>query len=87
MTALRIDSPKALPCERRLAVLAQRFLVGRGWLVQMNALDLCNDVYEAEDGTKRDRGWQPLFSVRYGRTPVYRGVGASRIVVRSEEGA
>lgn len=64
--------------ERRAAMAVFRWLVHRGWIVQLNTPDRCHDTYTAEGGVTRDRGWTPFHSVRYGRTPVYRGVGEVR---------
>lgn len=44
-----------------LSRLAWWWLRRRGYAVQMNTPELC------EGG-----GWHPLFSIRYGRVPVYR---------------
>lgn len=48
----------------------------RGWAVQMNDPEFCHSIKE-RGGRLYDHGWQPLFSIRYGRTPVYR-VGPHR---------
>jgi hypothetical protein len=60
--------------ERRLAVVLHRWLVRRGWIVQMNDVD-----HYRRAGTWNEQvGWQPIFSVRYGHEPVYRGPGPYR---------
>ena len=48
--------------------LAWWWLRRRGWAVQVNDPGECA-------GTK---GWQPIFSIRYGHTPVFR-VGPCRV--------
>lgn len=63
--------------ERQVARLLHRWLVRRGWVVQVNTPSRCHDYHE-EDGRLLDGGWRPLFSIRYGKTPVYRGVGEYR---------
>lgn len=42
----------------------------------MNDPEFCHSIKE-RGGRLYDHGWQPLFSIRYGRTPVYR-VGPHR---------
>lgn len=61
-----------------LTRLAWWWLRRRGWAVQLNTPDRCTDVYEGENGRMYDRGWRPYFSVRYGKTPIYR-VGPDRL--------
>lgn len=63
-----------------MALLLWRWLVRRGWAVQLNTPDQCSHVYTAEDGNRYDAGWRPYFSVRYGKQPVYRGPGEVRWV-------
>jgi hypothetical protein len=81
---LRTDNRAGVRClrpsrvERAIARLAFRLLTVRGWVVRLNEPEWCSDVYETEDGEKLDRGWQPLHSIRFGHTPVYRGVGEVR---------
>jgi hypothetical protein len=57
--------------ERAIAGWLMHRLVRRGWLVQTNPRGECSNVREDERG-RYDVGWRPVFSIRYGETPVYR---------------
>jgi hypothetical protein len=57
--------------ERAIAGWLMRGLARRGWLVHMNQPDECSNIREDARG-RYDIGWRPLFSIRYGKTPVYR---------------
>lgn len=50
--------------------LAWWWLRTRGWAIQVNDDRACD--------SDPVRGWRPLFSIRYGQTPVYR-VGPNRV--------
>jgi hypothetical protein len=69
--------------ERVAAHLAHRWLVRRGWIVQLNTPDHCTHVYRDADGRLLDAGWRPFFSVRYGHQAVYRGPGEVRWKARA----
>lgn len=68
--------------ERRIVMLLWRLLVRRGWAVQLNPPELCHSRYTNEEGDILDAGWRPLFSIRFGHTPIYRGPGEVRWVER-----
>jgi hypothetical protein len=79
----RASRPGALnTAERWIARAMWRVLIRRGWAVQANPPEFCSHVYKAEDGRKLDAGWRPIFSIRYGKTPVYRGPGEVRWINR-----
>lgn len=63
--------------ERFIANAIWRWLIRRGWIVRLNSEDQCHTIVE-RDGATYDVGWRPLFGVRYGHTPVYRGPGEVR---------
>jgi hypothetical protein len=71
------NAVRGVPGERAIARLLFRLLIARGWIVQANDPSSCSHIVES-DGEIIDEGWHPAFSIRYGKTPVYRGVGLVR---------